>query len=270
MDDPDPLPWFVGDLADPWVSAIAEALSPGARRFDAPGPLPDSWPEGWSDARRVVVHRAHLTDGDRERLGRLKAEAGQKLRLILCVGPQPRYRDVERWAPMVEAVLPEAIARETIARHVGGTVVRAPGAVRPRIAVVSALHELRMALADACREAGYPVEPAADFAATSARRVVWDVPVLEDDWPRRLAHEARSRAVVALMGFADRATVDLARSRGASACLDLPCDPADLAFVLDRLFAEERVGDPAHVVPPDPAGLRRAGRLGRTGRRYVE
>jgi hypothetical protein len=80
-----------------------------------------------------------------------------------------------------------------------------------------------------------------------------------------LKQEADTRPVLALMGFADRELVSLARSLGASACLDLPVDPADLAFVLDRMTARERRSgaglDPAHPVPPAPAGLRRRSSL---------
>ena len=73
--------------------------------------------------------------------------------------------------------------------------------------------------------------------------------------------------MVALLGFADRATVGQARAHGASACLELPFDLADLVFVLDRLAAP-RI-EPAHEVPPPPAaagagvGLRANGRAKR-------
>src|SRR5205823_12963765 len=98
--------------------------------------------------------------------------------------------------------------------------------------------DLRHVLADTCAEAGYPVAPARDWSEVGQGGLaVWDVPVLEPDWPRLLGREARSRPVVAMLGFADRAMVGLARDRGAAACLDLPCDPADLIFVLDRLTA---------------------------------
>ena len=58
---------------------------------------------------------------------------------------------------------------------------------------------------------------------------------------------------------ADRATVGLARASGAFACLDLPCDPADLRFVLDRLAARigsttrDRSDGPSGAVPPPMA-----------------
>ncbi|MEJ7639102.1 MAG: hypothetical protein WKF75_14300 [Singulisphaera sp.] len=72
--------------------------------------------------------------------------------------------------------------------------------------------------------------------------------------------------MVALLGFADRATVGQARAHGASACLELPYDLADLVFVLDRLAASRAV--PAHEVPPPPAAARRRHDL--AGRRRAE
>jgi hypothetical protein len=98
----------------------------------------------------------------------------------------------------------------------------------------------------------------ADFAVgPPAALCVWDVPVLEPGWSKDLSRRAKLGMVVALMGFADRSLVRQARAAGASACLDLPCDPADLVDVLDRL-ASLRL-DGAHDVPP-PATLRRGHR----------
>jgi len=62
-----------------------------------------------------------------------------------------------------------------------------------------------------------------------------------------------------MIGFADRGLVTEARAAGASACLDFPCDLADLAFVLARLAdrAETAPGfDASHAVPPPRMGLR--------------
>ena len=36
--------WFVGDLDDPWVASLADALPAGARRIACAGDLPDDWP----------------------------------------------------------------------------------------------------------------------------------------------------------------------------------------------------------------------------------
>ena len=146
-----------------------------------------------------------------------------------------------------------------IARHLPGGEVRAPAAIRGSgpgrcVSVISDHFELRETLAEACEVAGYRAKPARDLSeAAPGGLAVWDVPVLGTDWPRGLARRASAGPVVALLGFADRATVGQARAHGASACLELPCDLADLVFVLDRLAAS-RI-EPAHEVPPPPAAV---------------
>jgi hypothetical protein len=258
MEGPAPLCWFVGDLADPWVAAIAAALPVGTLRIPCGGDLPEAWPAGGLPGT-VVLHRPLLSPLDAERLRRLRALGEPAPRVVLCVGPHARYHQFERWSALVDVVLPEATARETVGRHVGPP-ARASGP-RPAVAVVSGHFEQRRTLADACRAAGYRAEPARDWSgAAPAAPAVWDVPVLDDDWPSLLEAQAASRIVVALLGFADRQTVGLARARGAAACLDLPCDAADLAFVLDRLAPRPgviRTVEPAHALPPAPAAWRR-------------
>src|SRR5260370_209172 len=104
------------------------------------------------------------------------------------------------------------------------------------VSVVSGLLEVGSALVGACDEAGSPVTPAADWPDDDPSGLaVWDVPVLEDDWPALLARQATTRRVVALLGIADRVTVGLAHAQGTAACRDLPCGAADLVFVLQRL-----------------------------------
>jgi hypothetical protein len=263
MRSPEATTWFAGDLDDPWVAAIAEALPPGTVRIPCAGDLPETWPGGRPPAV-LVLHRPLLTGLDAERLRRLRGRGDRPPRVVVCVGPHARAHQLERWSPLVDAILPEATARETIARHVG-TGARA-SVPRPAVAVVSSQYELRWTLADACRDAGYQAELARSWPeAVPAPLAVWDVPVLEPGWPVLLEAQAATRCVVALLGFADRETVALARARGAAACLDLPCDPADLAFVLDRLAQRlarpgaRRRAEPAHGLPPAPASSRRVG-----------
>jgi hypothetical protein len=260
MGGPEPPSWFAGDLDDPWVAAIAAALSPDTIRIPCPGDLPESWPKG-GPTTTLVLHRPILSLRDAESLRRLRSREGNAPRIVLCVGPHARYHHLERWSSLVDVVLPEATARETVARHVGAR--PRPSGPRPTVVVVSGLHEIRCTLADACRAAGYRVAPARVWSeATTGSLVVWDVPVLEPGWPRLLESLAAARAVVALLGFADRPTVDLARARGAAACLDLPCHPDDLTFVLDRLAPRparpgaRRLAEPAHVLPPAPTAPR--------------
>ena len=255
---PDAAPWFAGDLADPWVAAIAEALPRGARRIPCAGNLPDTWPEG-PGPRTLVLHRPYLTPPDADRLRGLRERGAMPPRVVLALGPHSRYHQWDRWAPLVDAVLPEATAPESVARHLAGAEgrPRADGP-RPRVAVVGGDSALRSALAAACLEAGFPAEAFADWAEAPAGVLSLGIaPLLEDTWARTLARAARSRPVIALLGFADRATVALARSRGAAACLDLPCDLADLIHVIDRL-ARLRP-DPRHSVPPAPMRFRLPG-----------
>jgi hypothetical protein len=238
MDEPGASPRVVvaGDLADPLVADLAAALPADAVRVDCPGDLPDSWPDAARDARSLVLHRSFLTAGDAERLARDR-RAGRFPKVVLCVGPHARYHHVQRWSERVDVVLPEAIAPEVVGRYVaadGGAVPPAPAG--RTVAVVSGLYEVGSVLADALAASGYAVSRARDWSSGPAGELaVWDVPVLEPDWPAALERAAATRPVVALIGFADRALVRLARSRGASAVLDLPCDPADLAYVLHRL-----------------------------------
>src|SRR3954468_9406375 len=117
MEGPAPPCWFVGDLADPWVAAIAAALPSGTLRIPCAGELPRAWPAGGLPGT-VVLHRPLLSPADAERLRRLRARAETPPRVVLCVGPHARYHQLERWSCLVDVVLPEATAPETIARHV--------------------------------------------------------------------------------------------------------------------------------------------------------
>jgi hypothetical protein len=265
--------WFLGDLDDPWVASLADSMPAGSRLFDSAGDVPDDWPEAAHALNppplAIVLHRANLSPHDAERLARLRfgrkpGRAGGSVpapRVILCFGPHVRHAELERWSAqgLVDAIVPDATARDTLGRHLF-TVEREPATApgpgpRPSVAVVSANFELRRTLADACESLGYPPEPASDWPeARSAGLAVWDVPVLEPDWTESLARRAAVRTVVVLFGFASRKLVVQARAHGASACLELPLDLLDLAFVLDCVIA--RQGDPAHSVPPPPASLR--------------
>jgi hypothetical protein len=264
--------WFVGDLDDPWVASLADALPAGARRIDCAGDLPDDWtgddPGAATAAAMpqvVVVHRAWLSPHDAERLARLRTrsagEAGPP-RVILCVGPNVRHAELERWSArgMIDAIVPEATARDTIARHlVAGELDHVhwrPALPRPRVSIVSANSELRRTLTEACEALGYRSDAASDWSGAAATGpAIWDVPVLEPDWPRDLARRARLGAVVVLCPFASRALASQARAQGATACLELPYDLVDLGHVLARVTAP--LGEPAHVVPPRPVSARR-------------
>jgi hypothetical protein len=265
--------WFVGDLGDPWVASLGEALPAGTRRIAAEGGLPEDWERaggGPEPPRVVVLHRPLLTTTDARRLARFRSAVPPESRpkVVLCVGPHVRYADLERWSALglVDAVVPEATARDTIARHLDdvpdagdGPPAPRPAGTRPRVTVVSALYELRRTLAEACEALGYPAAPARDWSeAAAGGPAVWDVPVLEPDWPRDVARRSRQGPLVVLLGFADRALVGQARASGASACLELPYDWLDLGHVLDRVTAPR--AEPPHAVPPPPSGRRHAAR----------
>ena len=257
--------WFVGDLEDPRVVAIAESLPSATKRIHGPGDLPESV---FGDAKILVSHRQVLTRHDADRLRRFRAVSGSATRILLCHGPHIRYDDIGRWSEFVDGAIPEATAVETLARHVraalgepGPLSSRRPSGANPRrgVAVVSANFALRQTLADAVKLLGYRPSPARDFSsATPAGAAIWDVPWLEPDWPREIARRAERGPLIALLGFADRALVAEARTQGAVACLELPLDLADLATVLDQVvYAPSLRVQPAHEIPPAPALLRK-------------
>ena len=142
-----------------------------------------------------------------------------------------------------------------------------------RVLVASSNGELSRTIAEACTSAGYRVEQANDQVVGAPVRAttepaapgetlltVWDVPVLEA-WTDRLERHARERGpVVALIGFPDRNTVALARSKGAVACLELPLNLDDLIDVIDRwsrTLARERA-DPCPAGSSHPTSFPRA------------
>jgi hypothetical protein len=264
--------WFVGDLDDPWVAALADALPIGSRRMPCAGGLPDDWPDELAARRAtpapvLVLHRALLTAFDAERLGRLRVRRSPPLRVVLCFGPHVRHADLDQWSArgLIDAIVPEATARDTIARHLGAGAWESLAAERRpagrRVALISSNTELQRTLADACEALGYTPEPAADWAAAAASGpALWDVPVLEPDWTRSLARRSRLGPVVALLGFADRSLVTQARGHGASACLELPYDLLDLGHVLDRVTATRT--EPGHAVPPPPVAMMAAAAAG--------
>jgi len=264
VNDPTRMVWFVGDLDDPWVAEIADALPKEVSRWECAGDLPDEWLDATSAPATLVLHRALLTSHDAEWLATLRSVRSDPPRVVLCVGPHARHAELERLALLVDEVVPEATARDTIARHLHGDAFLIPMAIRSSspgrcVSVVSDHYEFRETLAEACEAAGYLAQPSRDlFEAAPGDVAIWDVPVLETDWSRGMARRASAGPVVALLGFADRVTVAQARAHGASACLELPVDLADLIFVLDRLAAL-RV-EPAHELPPPPAVRRRRGR----------
>jgi hypothetical protein len=276
--------WFVGDLDDHWVAAIADAIPAwlGANRVMGPGELPERLWDLRQAPEVLILHRSRLTAPDADRLARWRAETSPKPfpTTILCIGPYVRYAELKRWSSLVDLVIPEATAIETLPRHLSQRLQdsseRAPSPP-PRcltVDVVSSDHELRGVLSAACAAAGYRTTASRDLFAEGPHRggcvaasasnpdlTVWDVPVLESDWPELLKRRSRLGPVIALLGFADRTTVAMARENAAAACLELPCDLDDLLYVLDRVACsvptDRTVSKPGraespHAVPPPP------------------
>ena len=271
MDATSPTIGFSGDLDDPWVEEIARALrdfEPTPYDPDGASLPPEAFdPEHGPDV--LVLHRSRLSPADVARLEELRRALGPSAwpRIVLCVSPYVRYAEIERCSGLVELVVPEATAAETLPRQLERMLGRAPGrskrlaAEAMPVEVVSSDYALRQVLSEACARAGYRTAEAASLAPppeaapTPGRRLtVWDVPVLEARWEERLERRSRQGPVLALLGFADRASVALARAAGAAACLDLPCAMEDLIDALDRLArdpARPRV-EAAHATPPAP------------------
>ncbi len=235
-DGPDAL--FVGDLDDPWVVEISDSLPESTVRLSVVGDLPEVWPAGAASARTLILHRPIFSIADVRRL-RADKRAGLFPRLVLCVGPHVRYAQLEPWSELADAILPEATASETLARHLRTGLKRIGPVVQNRqaeIIVVGTNFELAEMLRSSSQEMGYATRYVPDWDdCPSGQITLWDVPVLEPDWPDILTVQSAERPIVALIGLAERAEVTLARSSGAAACLNLPCDPDDLGHVLDRL-----------------------------------
>lgn len=230
---------FLGDLHDPCVRSIADALPPSVFQEHLPGSLNSAKPAHPSQSTQVI-HRPVISESD---LGWLKrnAEAGDdRRRIILIVGPHVRFHQIQRCGEWVDAILPEATASQTLSRILPTPVPAPPDRPRPPVAILGSTRDLLDTIADACRDAGHPVRVDRGPVVTGTEPlIVWEAPVLEPDWPAPLRKAGRDRGIVALIGFADRQLVDEARRAGASACLDLPCDPSDLVETLARLEAAQ-------------------------------
>jgi hypothetical protein len=276
--------WFVGDLDDPWVVSIADAL-PGAsdiHRVNCAGDLPDRPFHRTAYPRLIIVHRHRLAPHDLERVKAWRdpeAAAGPPA-VFLCISSYVRFAELDRWARFVDLVVSEAVAAHVLPRHVsrllGGPKAKSPTSPDStwRIEVACGNDELRQAVVDSCLAAGHRAESIADADLGRIARsrdpspptadpilTIWEVPVLEPAWAERIQRRAQETGpVIALLGFADRATVSRARASGAVACLELPFDFEDLFDAIDRtpsaatLVATkmpERV-EPPHTLPPPP------------------
>ncbi len=283
---------FIGDLDDPWISAIADAMamSRPVHRLDCTGYLPERPFEQVPPPRAIVIHRHKLSPRDADRIADWRARAGEAApRLVLCISPYVRYAELEPWTGLVDLVVSEATAADVLPGRMvrlidgGGRSRPRPGTATVRIEVAGGDDELCRALRDACGAAGYAVEAVDDQeiggipgprrrqrSAPAAARVltIWELPVLEAAWAQRLEWRARRTGpVIALAGFADRAVVARTRVAGAVACLELPCDLDDLVDAVDRavtMTPPESWPIPARVEPPHVLPPRRNARRDRS------
>lgn len=275
---------FIGDLDDPWVGAIADAIPAHLRveRSNCTGDVPDE-PFGLQPIPALIVlHRHRLTAQDRAQIKRWKeqGESGTKPTVVLCVSPYVRYEDIERALGLIDHVIPEGTAADTlpgrIARFTDGPPPRdgRRSGVTFAIEVSGKNEDLCRTVVEVCLRAGYraaaiddllagelakarhPASPAAERTLT-----IWEVPVLEPGWSEVLERRtAATGPLIALMGFADRALVSQAKAKGAVACLDLPFEIEDLLDCVERA-AELRApehwplpprAEPPHQLPPRP------------------
>ncbi len=291
--DASPRPiWFIGDLGDPWVARIADAvLTVGeTQQLDCPGPLPERPFDREHSPRVIVIHRHGIAGSDADRVrGWREVPGGRAVPVvILCVSPYIRYEELERWSGLVDLIVSEATAADVlpgqIARRFEGGERRNPRSVAPafRIEVAGGDDELCRALADVFEAAGYRADAIDDQEIGGLLRArnrsgsfleqvltIWELPVLEPGWAERLEGRARRMGpVIVLAGFADRAIVARAKAAGAIACLELPCDIDDLIETVHRAVRATDPeswpvpprAEPPHGLPPRPH--RRADRPG--------
>ncbi len=270
---------FIGDLEDPWVAGIADALPAdlGVERVNCAGDVPEEPFGPRTPPRFVVLHRHRLSALDRSRIKRWReqtdTETQIKPALVLCVSPYVRYEEIERVLGLVDQVVPEGTAADIlpgrIIRYFNGPAARRPLGDGAHFAIeVSGKNEdLCRTLVEVCVRAGHRAAAiddllASDFgrapssASSHAERTltIWEMPVLEPGWPQVLERRATATGpVIGLIGFADRDLVSRAKAHGAAICLDLPFEIDDLIDSVARAAgsrAPEQWPLPARVEPP--------------------
>jgi hypothetical protein len=281
---------FIGDLDDPWVAAIADALSTDVvvERAKCAGDIPDEPFGRRALPRLIVLHRHRLSAADRTRLKRWrepaetepKTDTGSDIKVrpavILCVSPYVRYEETERVFGLVDQVVPEGTAADILPGRVGrfidgGQAASTSGSRRHEesftIEVSGKNQDLCKTVVEICTRAGYRAAAIDDLLAGENARVrsatspveeraltIWEVPVLELGWPDALERRAVATGpLIGLLGFADRATVSEAKQKGAIACLDLPFEVQDLLDSVDRAArsrSPEHWPLPARAEPP--------------------
>ena len=233
--------YFVGDFTDPWVAALVENFPREVGRFPVSESLPRTWPEEILKSEAVILHRPWLTSSDAERLQSLRGRPGSPPRVLLCTGLLPRYQQTERWVPLVDRIVSETHPTQLLLRWLlkeklpvnRNQPLKEP---RPTLAVVSRVHEIRQLMAEICKEAGFPNQAGREWCDVGPGLPgLWDVPILEPDWQTELRIEARNRPIIAVAGFLDRSLTTQMLGCGARACVDLPCDPDEICWLMESL-----------------------------------
>jgi hypothetical protein len=249
---------LLGDLDDAIFEELARALPPGVARIHLePGRFPDALPRAVLQADQVILHLTSL--GERELAALQAIHAAGSARISLIVGPHIRAAMLERARPLVHAILPEAAAPYSLRRLLAQPARQYPDLNGLKVFVAAAEFAIRGWLDELLAQWRCRVLDAArlDSVPEGTQAIVWVLPALETGWEAHLARAAAGYPLIALIPFADRLLVDRILGLGATACLDLNGDPADLADLLQPIAAaipapEHRSADAPHALPPAP------------------
>jgi hypothetical protein len=239
---------FFGDREDPYARAIAGAIPNLDRAWDCRDLIPDlgRFARELDGDHVIVAHRSNPRPIEIDRLAAVRTvDPAARHKIILCSGDYLRYREWNRSRTKFDAILAETSARETIALYVNADSARrsAPRERSP-VAILGGNHAIRRTIAEACRDFGRDPAIAVDddnLSNIQESTLIWIDPTFERNRIDLFFRAAERNAIVALIGCADRVRDLEARRLGASACLDFPCDLADLAFVLDRIDLKREI-----------------------------
>lgn len=233
---------FFGDREDPYARAIAGAIPCLDRAWDCRDLIPDlgRFARELDGDHVIIAHRSNPRPIEIDRLAAVRTvDPATSHKIILCSGDYLRYREWNRGRTKFDAILAETSARETIARYINADSARrsAPRERSP-VAILGGNNAIRRTIAEACRDFGRDSAIVVDdgnLLNIKESTLIWIDPTFERDRIDLFFEAAERNAIVALIGCADRVRDLEARRLGAAACLDFPCDLADLAFVLDRI-----------------------------------
>lgn len=226
---------LIADFTDPWSERIRACLPPATSlvKVDALKRIPDPslWPAEATTAEAIVIHSPGSATADLK----LLAEARTRWpgRLYLCTGDGLRLRSWTLIHTKIDRILDEATAPEILPGLLADDEARAahldPRRPRARVGVVSHQATMKTHLEAMCREIGY------ETSDTFADVLLCDIAYHDPTGLRRLRALSETRVVAAILGLPDRGSVRAAEESGSSACLNVMCEPLDLAYVLRKL-----------------------------------